>query len=234
MSSMREAAEQAAQRGQAARSRADAVLDRMIPEITKMTGSGGAAVRLVRAVRTEVRKNPELGEVAEQSLAGAVMTAAALRLEPGPAGECYLIPYKGEAGFVLGYQGLVKLFYRDPLARSLSAHVVRAGDAFSYSYGLHPTLEHVPSDSGGEITHVYAVASLTTGAVEFEVLTADEVRELRGRLDAAGAIKDPMHWMAKKTAIRQLLKRMPRTMTVDLALASDDELGTALVGGEQS
>src|SRR5690348_15772894 len=61
--------------------------------------------RLARLVLTEVRRIPALLDCNRNSLLGAVLQAAQLGLEPGVLGQCWIIPYKGNATFVLGYQG---------------------------------------------------------------------------------------------------------------------------------
>ena len=47
--------------------------------------------------------NPKLLECAVPSY-GAVMQAVQ-RLEPGLLGHCYILPYKREATFIIGYKG---------------------------------------------------------------------------------------------------------------------------------
>jgi recombination protein RecT len=182
------------------------------------------ADRLARLALTVVRQSdieahkarkPEnsLARCTPESFAGALLTAAALGLEPGVNQEAYLVPYKGECTLIVGYQGFAKLFWQHPLAKHLDAHAVHAKDDFDYAYGLAQYLRHKPAKGErGKITHYYAVAELSTGASAFVVLTADEVKKLRGgKVGPSGNIPDPMHWMERKTALRQLVKLLPKS-----------------------
>jgi recombination protein RecT len=200
------------------------------PELQRALPRGMDADRLARVALTVVRKEKKLAACDPYSFAGALLTAAALGLEPGVADEAYLIPYGKECQFVIGYQGFAKLFWQHPLAQHLDAQAVHKGDVFDYGYGTDPYLRHKPANTDrGDITHYYAVAKLTTGGSAFVVLTADEVRQLRGgKVGSSGDIPDPMHWMERKTAIRQLVKLLPKSTKLAQAIASDERPGSEL------
>jgi len=192
------------------------------------------ALTLVRQSEREAEKirKPEnsLARCTPESFAGALLTAAALGLEPGVNQEAYLVPYKGECTLIVGYQGMAKLFWQHPLAKHLDAHAVHEKDHFDYAYGLSQYLRHKPAiGDRGKITHYYAVAELSTGASRFVVLTAEEVKKLRGgKVGPSGQIPDPMHWMERKTAIRQLFKLLPKSSEIAAALAVDEQPGSVL------
>lgn len=205
------------------------LIQAMGPQLARALPKHMSSDRLTRIILTEVRKNPKLAQCSQASFAGAILMSATLGVEPGVQGECYLVPYKGEVGFILGYQGMIKLFFQHPLAKDLAAHVVYENDDFEYELGLEPRLVHRPANGDrGAMTHVYAVGRLTTGATDFEVLTVDEVRNLRGRLGTKGDIPDPQHWMERKTAIRQLMKRLPKSYDLTIGLDADERLGSEL------
>lgn len=216
-------------------------LARMQPEIARALPTGLDADRIARLALTVVRqsdiearkaKKPEnsLAACSVESFGGALLTAAALGLEPGVNGEAYLVPYGGECTLIVGYQGLAKLFWQHPLARHLDAHAVHERDQFDFAYGLNQFLTHKPgSGDRGKITHYWAAAQLSTGASAFVVLTADEVKQLRGgKVGPSGKIKDPMHWMERKTALRQLVKLLPRSTSLSAAMAVDEQRGSDL------
>ena len=71
-----------------------------------------SAATLTRIAITEIRTNPKLLECSLVSLAGAVMKSAQLGLQLGLLGHCYLVPYKDEATFILGYKGMIELARR--------------------------------------------------------------------------------------------------------------------------
>lgn len=208
-------------------------VEQLGPQIARALPAHLTGDRMTRLALTAVQKTPDLAECSQVSFAGALLTAAALGLEPNtPTGEAYLVPYKGEATLIVGYQGMIKLFWQSPLAASIRAEVVYADDDFDYSYGTGAFLRHKPArrgDNMGDPVAYYAHATLTTGAEAFVVLTPEEIRALRaGKVGSNGGIPDPQHHMERKTAIRQLIKYLPKSPNLALAAQSDEKGGTDL------
>jgi len=211
------------------------------------------ADRMIRIVTTEIRKNPTLAQCNTQSFVGAVVQCSQLGLEPGGAlGHAYLLPFekrkKGADGkwytesvdiqLIIGYRGMIDLARRSGQIVSLSARVVRSGDDFAYEYGLEEKLHHRPGDDeSSPITHVYSVAKLKDGGVQFEVMSANQVNQIAGqsksvKKDNSGNIdwgntKSPWatHWeeMAKKTVIRRLFKYLPVSIEMQKAVILDEK-----------
>lgn len=192
--------------------------------------------RIARIALTSLRTTKHLPECTTESFAGALMSCAQLGLEPGgPAGEAYLLPFfnrrKGvyEVQLVIGYQGMVKLFWQSPMARHLDAQAVKENDHFDYEYGLNPKLEHRPArgDRGKTIAY-YAVATMTNGGAGFVVMFPEDIEAIRKRSKA----KDDGPWltdydaMAKKTCIRQLFKTLPKSAELARAVAHDESVRT--------
>lgn len=205
-------------------------IHQLTPEIARALPKHMDADRVARLALTVVRKDQALARCKPESFAGALLTASALGLEPGVNGEAYLVAYKGECTLIVGYQGYAKLFWQHPLAQHLDAQAVHEHDEFDYAYGLDPFLKHKPAlgDRGKPIAY-YAVASLSTGARIFVVLSAAETRALRGgKTGSNGGIADPMHWMERKTALRQLFKLLPKSPMLARALDADDKTGSEL------
>jgi recombination protein RecT len=205
-------------------------IQRLVPEIARALPKHMDADRIARLALTVVRKDQALARCQPESFAGALLTASALGLEPGVNGEAYLVAYKNECTLIVGYQGFAKLFWQHPMAKHLDAQAVHEKDDFDYAYGLEPFLRHKPARGDrGAITDYYAVASLTSGARVFVVLSVDEVKKLRnGKVGSNGGIPDPMHWMERKTALRQLVKMLPKSTALAHALDADEKTGTEL------
>lgn len=206
------------------------VVQTMVPEIRRALPRHMDADRMARLALTVIRQTPALARCTPESFAGALLTASALGLEPGVNGEAYLVPHGRECTLIVGYQGYAKLFWQHPLAEHLDAQAVYEGDDFDYAYGLDPFLRHKPAaEKKGNPTHYYAVAKLSTGARAFVVLTADEVKALRqGKVGPSGSIVDPMRWMERKTAVRQLVKMLPKSPNLARALDVDEVGGHTL------
>nr|WTA71292.1 recombinase RecT [Micromonospora sp. NBC_00855] len=215
-------------------------LTRIQGEIQRALPRHMDADRMARLTLTAIRKTPNLALCTEASFAGALMTASALGLEPGVEGECYLVPYRNEnkntkvvtheCSLIVGYQGYTKLYYQTPLAGRLDAQPVYEADDFDYELGTAAYLRHKPARGDrGEIVDYYALASLTSGATPFVVLSPDEVKVLRrGKVGPSGDIPDPQRWMERKTALRQLVKLLPKSPTLAAAAAADERSGAEL------
>ncbi|WP_297739654.1 recombinase RecT [uncultured Tessaracoccus sp.] len=181
-------------------------LEAMTGEIQRALPKHITADRVARLVLTEIRKNPKLLNCTRESFFGALMTASALGLEPGVNGEAYLVPYADkkrgivECQLIIGYQGVAKLFWQHPLAKRMSAEYVCENDEFEYDKGLVQRLHHKPAEGNrGKVTHYYAIVELSTGALQFDVFTADQIKALRrGAVGSSGNIADPEHWMERK------------------------------------
>lgn len=191
--------------------------------------------RFANLVANSVRKTPALAQATPVSLIGSMLSAAALGLEVDtPLQEAYLLPYKRrtrdggqivEAQMIIGYQGVLRLFRQHPDAADVSSGWVGEHDEFDYSYGIPKMLRHVPAkgDRGAPVAF-WASYTLANGASDFVVLTPAEVAELRGKdIDAKREVRDPQHWMERKTALKQVLKTAPKSTNLASALRIDEQ-----------
>lgn len=188
------------------------LIDRMKPEIERALPKHLDAERVARIATTLVNSNPQLAKCTSESFLGALMTASQLGLEPGPLGEAYLVPYGQVCTFIPGYRGLIKLAWQSNQVKHIDAQVVHSGDDFDYAYGLDPFLHHKPTrGQRGEITEVYACATFHNGGSAFVVLSIDDVEAIRKRSKASKSGPWVTDWeqMAKKTAIKQMMKFVP-------------------------
>ena len=209
----------------------EALLKKHGPEIALALPQHVTPERLLRIALSEVRRNPRLGQCNAASLLSAIFTCAQLGLEPGGTlGHAFLIPYKDECQFQIGYKGMIELARRSGEIQSINARCVYENDTFQYSYGLHEDLVHQPViGNRGELTHVYAVAKLKDGGVQFEVMDRLELEEVRdgsqGYQNAVKYNKKDNPWitsfdeMCRKTLIRRLFKYLP--VSVELSRAAN-------------
>lgn len=181
------------------------------------------AVKRDRKLLAVVEKNPA-------SLFASLLLCAEYGLSPSPeVGECWLIPYGDACQFQLGYQGLVKIAYRNPAIKSISAEIVYDNDEFEYGLGLDPFLNHKPaSGKKGQITHVYAVVKFREGEPMFKVMSRSELQDIQSISKAGNKgiwfnrEKDPQGWMLKKTCVKQLLKLVPKEFQLGSSLHYDN------------
>lgn len=218
------------------------------------------ADRMIRIITTEIRKNPELAGCNQQSFIGSVVQCSQLGLEPGNSlGHAYLLPFNKnkknpstgkwevvskDVQLIIGYRGMIDLARRSGQIVSISARTVREGDEFKFEYGLNETLTHIPGENeDAKITHVYAVAKLKDGGVQFEVMTFKQVEKVRSQSKAGNSGPWSTHWeeMAKKTVIRRLFKYLPVSIEMQKAVIMDekaeagvDQENASVIHGEYS
>ncbi|WP_432741565.1 recombinase RecT [Methylobacter sp. G7] len=182
--------------------------------------------RFSAALMTAVRSTPKLAECSPMSILGAFIQSTQLGLEPGAAlGQCYFVPYKGEATLQIGYRGQIELAYRSGRVTSIAARCVYQNDSFVYEFGLIDKLEHKPAVGvRGALVAVYAIAKLVNGGVHFEVLDVTDIEKARksSKTGSFGPWKDFYDEMAKKTAIRRLFKYLPVGTDLNRAAALDE------------
>ena len=182
--------------------------------------------RFTRLALTTLRKTPALQDCNPESFIGALLTASALGLEPDVLGEAYLVPYKRECTLIIGYQGLAKLFWQSPQASQLESGWVGEHDDFDFEKGTSPWLRHKPAlGDRGKVIAYYAIVGLKSGATWFEVFSPAQIDALRGTSKKSG-IRDPEHWMARKTALKQVLKMAPKTTQLASSMALDQSAPT--------
>lgn len=183
--------------------------------------------RFTRIALTVVRQNRQLAECDAASLIGALMVSAQLGLEPGgPLGQAYLVPFKREVTFILGYKGIIELARRSGQLSSIVAHEVCENDEFSYHYGIEDHLEHRPVIKGprGNAYAYYAIAKFKDGGNAFVVLSRDDIEKHRKRSSS----KDRGPWvsdydaMARKTCIRVLAPYLPLSPELERAIGADE------------
>lgn len=201
--------------------------------------------RMLKIALGALRTTPKLMECTVESLMGAVVQCSQLGLEPNtPLGHAYLIPFekkkksgnqwvtdKVETQIVIGYKGLIDLARRSGQVVSIAAHAVHENDTFDYAYGLEEKLEHKPAMTNrGRVIAFYAVAKLVGGGHAFEVMSAEQVNEIRDASQNYKFARDKektvwgQHYeeMGRKTVLRRLFKYLPVSIELATAAAIDD------------
>ncbi|MBU9649394.1 recombinase RecT [Burkholderia multivorans] len=201
--------------------------------------------RMLKIALGALRTTPKLMECTVESLMGAVVQCSQLGLEPNtPLGHAYLIPFekkkkvggewvteKVETQIVIGYKGLIDLARRSGQVVSIAAHAVYEHDHFDYAFGLNEKLEHKPAMSArGRVIAFYAVAKLVGGGHAFEVMSAEQVNEIRDASQNYKFARDKektvwgQHYeeMGRKTVLRRLFKYLPVSIELASAAAIDD------------
>ena len=201
--------------------------------------------RLVRIALTCVRLNPELGKCTPESFLGALFVSAQIGLEP-VAGRAYILPFNNskkegnvwntvkEAQFVMGFKGLVDLFYRHDKSVCLNWAVVRKADEFDYELGTNAFLRHKPAkEARGPAVGYWVMAEIQGGGKPFLYMSVEDCME-HGRKHSktydkkAGEFYAKSPWrtdpesMSLKTVLIQLGKILPLSLELQRALTADE------------
>jgi recombination protein RecT len=186
------------------------------------------AERLARIALTCVRKDPKLASCDPVSFLGALMQAAALGLEPGINGSCFLIPYGRECTFVPGWKGVVDLVNRTGRA-TVWTGAVYEGDEFDYALGDRPFVTHRPGDESdpGKLTHVYAIGRVNGSECPIiEVWSMAKVARHRDAINKqAGKHYSFRHpeMYARKVALLQVVKYLPASVEVHQVMELNEQ-----------
>jgi recombination protein RecT len=184
--------------------------------------------RMLRVALTCFSTTPKLRECTAQSILASVVVASQLGLEPGVAGQGYLIPYKGTCTFVPGWQGLVGLLNNTGRATAWTGAVFE-GDEFDFQLGSQPRCIHRPGVNYGDpekIIWVYACGKVNGSEQPvIEAWPIARVLKHRDRFNKVGtqhySYSHPEMY-ARKVVLLQVLKYMPRSIELNNAITAAD------------
>jgi len=184
--------------------------------------------KFIRTIVTAAQTNPDLIACDKPSLWNACIRCAADGLLPDGR-EAALVPFKTKVTYIPMYQGLLKLFRNSGEFRWVGAGIVYDGDEYEHwtdEHGEH--FLHRPADdnTGKKIRRVYALATTKDGGSFIADMSLSEINKRRAM---SRTTRDDSPWkmwpdeMAKKTAIRQLSKFLPKSSDIEQALERDEE-----------
>jgi len=230
----------------AKRDREQALLERIkspaiTTALTEVATRHLTADKLQRIAVACWKQNPKLQECDPQSFLLSVLEAAKYGLDPsgGALGQAYLVPHYNkkkrvsECTLIIGYRGLISLVRRAGEVATLTAECVYEKDFFEYELGLDEKLKHIPStdEDRGRITRVYAIARFKDGmSYQFTVMSVGEVNRIMRNTQSKGEWgpwRDHYPEMAKKTAVRRLVKMLP------IATEGGEDLNSALTSEDR-
>jgi recombination protein RecT len=174
-------------------------------------------------------RNSYLASADKSSILEAVLNVAQTGLTLNPVSKlAYLVPrFVRDKGVVCclepSYMGLVKLATDTGSVKSIYSHIIYHNDEFNYELGTNPDIIHKPllGKDRGNMKGVYAVAVLQNGTKQIEVMTMDEIFEIRDKSESYKAyllgkaksciwVSDESE-MSRKTVIKRLCKYLPKT-----------------------
>ena len=180
--------------------------------------------RFLRIALSQFRKNPKLLQCSQESVMAGLLTSAQLGLEIGINGLCWLIPYKSEANFQIGFQGWIELAYRTGIFNGLVANPVYPSDTFEESFGInatfyHKTNRHLRKENEKPI--LYYAYALVAGSPTWFVMSIAELEKVRNTSQDYKFKGNSSIWsnhfdaMARKTCIIRLIKYVPKSSVIN-------------------
>lgn len=218
------------------------LVEAQLPAIERQLGGAMSSDAFVRAVLSEITKQPKLMSADPKTVLGGVMLAAQLRLEIGAGmGEFWLTPRKDKGKDIclpiIGFQGYVKLALRSEFVTNVQAFVVREGDDFTYGADAERGMfyEWKPRDFEETRTPigVVATAKMRAGGTTWVYLTAGQVISRRPSYWESTPWKSHTEEMWKKTAVRALAKYLPKSTDLGSAIEADEQKAQHVKGMDE-
>lgn len=178
---------------------------------------GVSESRFMSFARRAVLDNPDLWECSSSSVLRALSAAAAsgLPLAGGMSSLTVRRPKQGKPIAIWDptFRGMVYLALESGHVRRPAAYAVFARDEFQVELGTDPKITHRPAlfADRGAVVAAYATAELKAGGTVVEVLGLADLEKIRASSPAGdrGPWGNWQEQMARKSAMRRLLKRLP-------------------------
>ncbi len=189
--------------------------------------------RFARIALNTFLKDPKLQKCTVDSFMKCLLDCAAFGLYPDGR-IVHFIPFGDKCTMIIDYKGFVQLILGNGIVARVHADVVCEGETFEFNVGeikRHFWDATKPRDVK-KWTAVYALVEYKYGGSKAEIMSRDEVLAIRNSshgYKSAITYKKSHPWidneteMAKKTAVRRLVKWVPLTQEVIAAIEADDE-----------
>lgn len=196
--------------------------DKVIEQFAATAGESAKA--FAKEVALTISGNPALQNAKLGTVIVEATKASALGLSLLPTvGEAYLVPYKGDAQFQLGYKGIVQLAMRSGQMKSFGAESVYAGENPKWDKYNQELI--TDGDETGDIIGYYAFFTLVNGFKMAAYWPKEKVMAHQNRFSKSknGPWKTDFDAMAKKTVLKSILQYAPKSTEMKRALAQDTE-----------
>jgi len=199
---------------------------------------GQKAQGFVTSVLQIVSSSDLLSKADQQSLFNAAATAATLDLPIQPSlGFAYIVPYKGQAQFQIGWKGLVQLAQRTGQYKSINVIEVYENQFKSFNSLTEAIEADWTTQGSGKVVGYCAYFSLLNGFEKTAYWTTEKVNQHALKYSQAYKSdrgispwkdKDQFHEMAKKTVLKNTLSKygpmsieMQKAITFDQGVVED-------------
>lgn len=189
---------------------------------------GERSKQFVTSILSVTRDNKLLSNANPESIMNAAMKAATLNLAIEPSlGFAYIVPYKGNAQFQLGYKGLIQLAIRSGQIKNINSGVIYTSQFISFD-PLFESLEvDFTKEQSQEIAGYFATIELKNGFRKLIYWSYNKVYTHGKRFSKSfnsGPWKTDFDAMAQKTLLKKIIGTYaPMSQEMEQAVVFDDE-----------
>ena len=201
----------------------------VMKKLNGVLGSEKKAASFVSSVISVANGNQMLRNANPMTVLGSAMVAATLDLPVVPTlGLAYIVPYKGQAQFQLGYKGLIELAERSGQFKNIIDEVVYEGQLVKKNKFTGEYEFDEDAKKSDNVIGYMARMDLINGFSKTIFWTVDEVKAHATRFSQAfqkgrmSPWKSDFDAMARKTVLKALFsKYAPKSVAIQQAIKFD-------------
>lgn len=198
----------------------------VMKKLNDVLGSEKKAASFVSSVISVTNGNSMLRNCNPLTVLGSAMVAATLDLPVVPTlGLAYIVPYKGQCQFQLGYKGLIELAERSGQFKNIIDEVVYEGQIVKKNKFTGEYEFDEDAKTSDKIIGYMARMDLINGFSKTIFWTKEEVEAHAKRFSkavASGPWKTDFDAMARKTVLKALFsKYAPKSVAIQNAIKFD-------------
>jgi len=198
-------------------------------KIKEVIGSEKAAAGFISSVISVTNGNSLLRKADPMTVVGAAMVAATLQLPVVPTiGLAYIVPYKGQAQFQIGYKGLIELAERSGQFKNIIDEVVYDGQLIKANRFTGEYVFDEAAKASDKVVGYMARFDLINGFSKTVYWTKAEIEAHAAKFSQAykqgwtSPWKTDFDAMARKTVLKALFaKYAPKSIQMQSAIAYD-------------
>ena len=210
----------------------------VIKKLNDVLGSEKNASAFISSVISVANGNNMLRNANPMTILGSAMVAATLALPVVPTlGMAYIVPYKGQAQFQLGYKGLIELAERSGQFRNIIDEVVYEGQLVKKNKFTGEYEFDEDAKTSDKIIGYMARMDLINGFSKTIFWTREEVEAHARKFSQAFRSGYNSPWktdfdaMARKTVLKALFsKYAPKSIAIQQAIKFDQAVVKADTG----
>ena len=201
----------------------------VVAKINDVLGSEKVAAGFISSVISIANGNKELRKADPMTVVGAAMVAATLQLPVVPTiGLAYIVPYKGQAQFQIGYKGLIELAERSGQFRNIIDEVVYEGQLIAKNRFTGEFTFDENAKKSDKVIGYMARFDLINGFSKTIYWSKEEINEHAMKFSQAYRNGWSCPWktdfdaMARKTVLKALFsKYAPKSIQMQSAIGFD-------------